>query len=97
MRPGLVGRQILTSSETEVDSVERDDQIFGVEDGFEDRKNTRLGADLPYEIFMGHCVVKAHSLVVNLREMLVLPCAAVITVVSQAANVCQWMLEGAWQ
>lgn len=97
MRPRLVRRQILASSETEVDGVERDDQIFSVEDGFKDGKNTRLGADLPSEIFVGYCVVEAHALVVDLREVLVLPCAAVIAVVSQTAIVCQWMFERAWQ
>lgn len=82
MRPWLVGRQILASSEAEVDSVEGDDQIFGVEDGFEDGQNTRFSADLPGEIFMGYGVVEAHSLVVDFREMLVLPCAAVVAVVA---------------
>lgn len=87
MGPGLVWWQIGPSGETEVYCVERHDQIIGTKDSLEDRQNARLGSDLPNEILVCDGVIEAHALVVDFGEVLGLPGATVIAVVTKTTVV----------
>jgi hypothetical protein len=83
VRPRLVWWQICSSSETEVYCVERHDQVISTKDGLEDGEDARFGADLPDKILVCDGVIEAHAFVVDLGEVLGLPGATVIAVVSK--------------
>jgi hypothetical protein len=87
MRPRLVWWQIGSSSKTEVYCIERYDQVVSTKDGLKDGQNARLGADLPDEVLVCDGVIEAHALVVDLWEVLGLPGATVIAVVSKTTVV----------
>jgi hypothetical protein len=78
MRPGLVFGYIRPIGESEVDGVERYDQVFCVVDLFKGPDHARLRADRPCEGLMREPVAGTHALLVDYGKVFVFHCGGVV-------------------
>jgi hypothetical protein len=70
---------------SKVDSVKRNDEIFGVVDLLESVNDSGFSTDSPSEILVCHSVLKAHALLVDCWKIVFMHCRQVVPVEAKVA------------